>query len=947
MSKSSFSPNAEAYLAAIIESSDDAIISKNLNGIITSWNGAAENIFGYASSEAIGQHIALIIPPERHHEEEMILAKIKAGEKINHFRTVRHRKGGTPVGISATISPIRSASGEVIGASKIARDIGVIEKAERNNAYLAAIIESSDDVIVSKDLNGIITSWNPSAERIFGYAAKEAVGQHISLIIPPERLSDEDFILGQIRNGKRIEHFHAIRRKKNGEHVELSVTISPIKNYRGDIIGASKVARDITSIKQTERALEDERESLETLNRLSLSLSATLDLQSLLQIATDEATKLTDAAFGAFFYNGMDEGGEALMLYTLSGAPKEAFSQFPHPRATAIFAPTFKGEGTIVSDDITKDPRYGKNSPNKGMPEGHLPVRSYLAVPVISRTREVIGGLFLGHGDVGVFNDRAVRIAEGIAAHAAISIDNSRLYELTQKSEEKWKTLTEAMPQLVWVDRAYDGYCEYMNSQWEHFTGIPISNLLGFQWLGLLHPDDQEPTRVAWEEAVADRAEYHTEYRIKRHDGEYRWFKARGVPIRDDTGKILIWYGTCTEIQELVDARDEAQAANVAKSEFLANMSHEIRTPMNAVVGLANLLEMTMNNPVRQQEFIHTLKVSAQQLMDLINDLLDIAKLEAKQVQLERIPFTLDEVVADVVSINAVRAKEKGITLRVERHDVCNISILGDPLRLRQILMNIVGNAVKFTSQGEVNVVMNCEKHEDDRIMAVKIDVHDTGIGIPQEKIDTIFAKFSQADTSITRKYGGTGLGLSITKSLTDLMSGKITVTSKQAEGSTFTIRMPFMLSGDGAQTKTAAFNANEWARQVSSIIRTEGGGNLLLVEDFEANILVATAMLENFGYKVTVAQNGLEAVEILKTRTFDLILMDVQMPIMDGYKATHIIREEEGLKALAYTPIIGMTAHAMAGDKERCIRAGMDDYISKPFDPAALIEKIGKYIKR
>lgn len=939
--------NINSYYEAVVQSSCDAIFTCNLDDNIISWNTAAEKMFGFSPGEAIGNPVAIIIPPERHQERETLLFKIKKGEKVDHFSTLRQRKDGSTIRVSVCLSPIRSEGGEIIGISTIARDIEGYELSDRNNAYLAAIISSSDDAIVSKDLNGVITSWNPSADRIFGYTPEEVIGKHISILIPPERLSEEDYILGNIRQGRRVEHFRTVRRKKNGEPVELSVTISPIRNYRGEIIGASKVARDITDITLTERALEDERESLETLNRMSLALSATLDLEKLLQIATDEATKLTGAAFGAFFYNGEDERGDTLMLYTLSGAPKEAFSKFPHPRATPIFAPTFKGEGTIVSADITKDPRYGKNPPNNGMPKDHLPVRSYLAVPVISLSREVLGGLFLGHEDVGVFNDRAVQIAEGIAAHAAISIDNSRLYKTAQKSEEKWKTLTEAMPQLVWVDRGSDGYCEYMNSQWEHFTGKPVSDLLGFEWLKLLHPDDQERTRIAWENAVAGRAEYAIEYRIKRHDGEYRWFKTRGVPIRDGTGKILVWYGTCTEIQELVNAKEQAEAASVAKSEFLANMSHEIRTPMNAVVGLANLLEMTSNNPVRQKEFIHTLKISAQQLMDLINDLLDVAKLEAKQVQLERIPFTLDEVIAEIVSINAVKAQEKGVKLRIERDDSCNISILGDPLRLRQILMNIVGNAVKFTENGEVVVAMRCEKNEDEKIMAVTVDVSDTGIGIPAQKVDSIFSKFSQADTSITRKYGGTGLGLSITKSLVDLMGGKITVKSEPGKGSTFTIQIPFMLSGEGMQTQTASFDANEWLSRVASHVQTTGGGKLLLVEDFEANILVATSMLKNFGYEVTVAQNGLEAVEMVRKGSFDLILMDVQMPVMDGYKATHAIRADERLQKLPYTPIIGMTAHAMQGDRERCLRAGMDDYITKPFDPTGLAEKIAAHIDK
>ncbi|MDP9127079.1 MAG: PAS domain S-box protein, partial [Pseudomonadota bacterium] len=483
----------------------------------------------------------------------------------------------------------------------------------------------------SKDLTGIVTSWNPAAERIFGYKAEEAIGQKISsLIIPADRLSDEDFILGEIRKGNKIDHFQTVRKGKQGQLLDLSVTVSPIRNSKGEVTGASKVARDITELRRTDTALAAERATLETLNRLSITFSSTLDLEKLVQIATDEATKLSGAAFGAFFYNVFDEGGERYTLYALSGVPREAFSAFGHPRATAVFAPTFHGDGIVLSDDITKDPRYGKNSPHFGMPKGHLPVRSYLAVPVVSRGGEVLGGIFLGHPEPGIFDSRDARLAQGIAAHAAIGIDNTRLFEKAKKSEENWKALTEAMPQLVWVDRGDDGFCEYMNSQWTRYTGLPLEELLGFKWLERLHPDDKERTAKLWQAAVEGKAQYNTEYRIKRHDGQYRWFKTRGVAIKDETGKILKWYGTCTDIQEVIDAKEYAEAASIAKSEFLANMSHEIRTPMNAVVGLSNLLAISRPLTEKQREFIKTLQLSADALLALINDLLDIAKIEAR-----------------------------------------------------------------------------------------------------------------------------------------------------------------------------------------------------------------------------------------------------------------------------------------------------------------------------
>jgi PAS domain S-box-containing protein len=244
-------------LSAIIDSSDDAIVGKTLESVITSWNPAAERIFGYPAKEAVGQKVYLIIPPELHKEEEVVIEKLKRGERIDHYETMRRRKDGTLLNVSLTISPIKDSEGHIIGASKIARNITEQKNAERERAYLAAIIDSSDDAIVSKTLESVITSWNPAAERIFGYSAAEAIGQQIYIIIPPERHAEEEVILSKLRRGERIDHFETIRQRKDGALINVSVTISPIKNSAGEIIGASKIARDITEKKQIEKERDE------------------------------------------------------------------------------------------------------------------------------------------------------------------------------------------------------------------------------------------------------------------------------------------------------------------------------------------------------------------------------------------------------------------------------------------------------------------------------------------------------------------------------------------------------------------------------------------------------------------------------------------------------------------------------------------------------------------
>ena len=251
--------------------------------------------------------------------------------------------------------------------------------------WLAAIIESADDVIISKTLTGIITSWNKAAENIFGYTAEEIVGQSILLLIPDDRKDEETVILEKISSGEKIEHFQTIRVAKDGRQLDVSLTVSPIKSSDGRVIGASKILRDITEQKRAEAKLREETEVVETINRIGVGLSAGLEIEKLVQSVTDAATELTGAEFGSFFYNVLDENGASYMLYTLSGVSREAFENFPMPRATELFGPTFRGDATIRIDNVSEDPRYGKNDPYYGMPEGHLPVTSYLAVSVISR----------------------------------------------------------------------------------------------------------------------------------------------------------------------------------------------------------------------------------------------------------------------------------------------------------------------------------------------------------------------------------------------------------------------------------------------------------------------------------------------------------------------------------------------------------------------------------
>ncbi|MDB5133565.1 MAG: domain S-box protein [Mucilaginibacter sp.] len=354
---------------------------------------------------------------------------LKEKRSIEGEEILVQRPDGTKRNVVPYPVPVFDSSGALTGAINTLIDVTEQREDDEQQSMLAAIIESSDDAIIGKTLDGIITSWNNAAENMFGYTKNEALGKHISLIIPLERLDEESIIINKIRNNEKVDHFETVRLSKTGEELFISLTISPIKGYNGRVVGASKIARNISTQKLAEKALQHYTENLEALYSIGKLISEDLDIRRILQKVTDETTKLTGAEFGAFFYNTIDNKGESYTLYTLSGAPREAFEKFGMPRNTEVFNATFSGEGVFRADDITKDPRYGKNAPHRGMPEGHLPVVSYLAVPVVSKSGIVIGGLFFGHPKAGVFKKEHETIVVSIASQAAVALDNAKLYE--------------------------------------------------------------------------------------------------------------------------------------------------------------------------------------------------------------------------------------------------------------------------------------------------------------------------------------------------------------------------------------------------------------------------------------------------------------------------------------------------------------------------------------
>lgn len=407
------------------------------HGLIVYYNAAAAALWGYRPETGAERWCASAClftrdgaPLAKDHSP---MARALDADAPTHSEEIvgLRRDGGRFVVVPHS-GELADSQGKVIGAVHLLVDVTDRDRSEQDTHRLAAIVESSGDAIISKQLDGTITSWNAAAERLFGYAAEEIIGQSVLTLIPEDRWGEETDIIERLRRGERVEHFETVRRHQSGRLLDISLTISPIKRSDGTIIGASKIARDITQRKQAEELLQRQAQRLEILNRVARIISRDLDLDRIVQAVTDEASAISGAQFGAFFYNVTDEAGESYFLHALSGVAREAFEQFRMPRNTAIFAPTFAGEGVIRSADIRKDPRYGRNAPHNGMPAGHLPVVSYLAVPVVSASGEVIGGLFFGHAEPDRFGPESETLISAIAGQAAVAIDNARLHSAAQ-----------------------------------------------------------------------------------------------------------------------------------------------------------------------------------------------------------------------------------------------------------------------------------------------------------------------------------------------------------------------------------------------------------------------------------------------------------------------------------------------------------------------------------
>ena len=781
----------------------------------------------------------------------------------------------------------------------------LIQKREQDRLLLvesqfkySSLVEQMKMVVFQTDSEGNLTFLNNAWADLMGYPVASVLGRnYVSFIHQDDRQQGLNMLNSSYRKDEKEQDFRIRFVTQSGDILYMDVNVKNSFDQEGNVAGISGTLNDTTHEHLANERMLSQKNFYENI---------------LNQIPADIAVMTPDKRY--IFVNPAAVKDPDVRKWIIGKNMSEYCSYRNRDQSLARFRE--QSIDAAISkksyDDVEEEFRH---------PDGtlHYHLRRHSAI--LDENGQVKN--IIGYG---------IDITEQKEARKILTLTASRLTTLIRSMNTG--IVVEDQNRKIVV--ANEKFCDLfaVQSTPAELQGIDCNDSTK-QWMQLAKDPAGFAKRI---DEILSKKEIVLQDEIEFADG--RIMERDFVPILENGNTYLghLWqYRDITQRlqmeSQLKEAKETAEQSLRAKEQFLANMSHEIRTPMNAILGMSNLLLKTDLTP-KQNQYLEAIHNSSKNLLVIINDILDFSKIEAGKLELEKVGFRMKKLITSTLDSFLYSAAEKSLSLNYEIKELDEVVLLGDPVRMSQIIINLVSNAIKFTEQGGINVAVK-KVSDRDNIVKVQFSVMDTGIGIPEDKLNTIFDSFTQADVGVSRKYGGTGLGLSISKKLVEIQGGKIEVQSRVNMGTSFIFELTF----ERGTTLDLHEEKNVELRHLKS-----GSVRVLLAEDHEYNQMYAKSLMKEWGFEIDVAKNGKLAVEMLMNKPYDIVLMDIQMPILSGIGAAKFIRTKLS-EPLRSVPIIAMTANAIKGDQENCIEAGMDDYIAKPFDPQQLYNKVANLL--
>ncbi|HEY9282801.1 MAG TPA: PAS domain S-box protein [Pyrinomonadaceae bacterium] len=891
---------APYWLAALVESADDAIITKTLDGRITSWNRGAERIFGYTAREAVGRPVSILIPADRPDEEPAILARLRSGERISHYETVRVRKDGSRVDVSLAVSPIKGPDGRIIGAAKIARDISdrrrAEEKLRQREEELTDFIENSAVGLHWVAADGTILWANQAELDLLGYPREEYVGRHIAEFhADPEVIED---VLARLTRDETLHNYEARLRRKDGSlrHVLIS---SNVRRRGGEFVHTRCFTRDVTEIKRAAAELQA------TEHRFTMFME---NLPGLAWIKDTGGRYVyaNEAAARAF-------GVERRELYGRTDEeifPPETAAQFRENDRRAL-----QGGAGLTTVEVLEQP----DGP-------HYSVVSKFPIVDPDGGRVMVGGV-------------AVDVTERMRAEEAL-----------RSSEARLRAIFAAMTDVVFVLGGDGRYLEIAPTN-PRLLYKPPAELIGRTLHEVLPPETADLFLGHVRRALATRRTHTVEYELDIGT-EVVWFEASVSPMteqavfwiaRDVTGRKRAEEDRERLLASEQKARAAAEEASRLKDEFLATLSHELRTPLTAIVGWSAMLRTSAFDEQATAKALETIERNARAQARLVEDLMDVSRIITGKLRLDVRPVDLAPVIEAAADAVRPASGAKGIGLRVALDPRAG-PVSGDPVRLQQVVWNLLSNAVKFTPRGgRVEVRLGRTGSH------VEMSVGDDGVGIEPEFLPHVFDRFRQADQRITRQHGGLGLGLAIVRHLVELHGGTVRAESAGlGRGTTFTVVLPAAPARADAGVSAAGRErpASGDAPAADDCPGRLDGLRVLVVDDEPDTRELLRVGLEQCGAEVTTAASAGEALVAMTAEPPDVLISDIGMPGEDGYELIRHVRELPA-EAGGRVPAIALTAYARVEDRMRALRAGYQMHVPKPVELEELVAVAASLTRR